>query len=395
MRATAERVKRETGLGVTFVLGSIEVQGQDGEIFNARGVYDGNGIVLQADNLRVSTDQIADHEIFHDKAYQTPGLVRAATLRIIEKYGREEFKKVTAAYVKRLRGAVGLFENATEEEIRTAMLDVQEDILADAYAGINAFSAHAERFQSDVEQVLEEMGIGRGQQTAAATDRTTGPPARYSFFGKEIPTYEELIEKPDIHVVDIRGEHTGRIAEWRKAFLSSETAKRICAAPVLNRDTGEHLFIIPKSFTHTFSNLGADQLALAEHLPEIVQEAVLTHGKASRKAPDDMITGVFTLFGAARTDAGIQPVKLKVKEYYITGQYLPQNIKEYLGTGVQPQTYASLYDGKVLVLESAEKEDASSSAHSTAPETGAADKYPSASSTISIQGAAVACQGGC
>lgn len=206
-----------------------------------------------------------------------------------------------------------------------------------------------------------------------------------SFAGKELPTYEELIEKPDIQIVDIRGERSGRLSEQRKSFLNSETARRLCAAPVENKDTGEALFITPKTLTHTFSNLGADQIALAEHLPEVIREAVLTHGEQSRKAPDDMTTGVFTLFGAVRTDDGVQPVKLKVKEYYIGMQDIPQTIRKYLGTGLQPQTYASVYDGKVLVLEGIEKEEVSSSAPSTALDSSAADKYPSTSSAISVK----------
>ena len=231
-----------------------------------------------------------------------------------------------------------------------------------------------------------------------------------SFAGKEIPTYEELIKKPDVQIVDIRGERSGRLSDQRKNFLSSETAKKLYAAPVVNKDTGEALFITPKTITHTFSNLGQDQVALAEHLPEVVREAVLTHGEPSRKAPGDKSTGVFTLLGAARTDEGVQPVKLTVKEYNIEGQDIPQTIKDYLGTGLQPQTYASVYDGKVLVLESIEKEEASSSATtdaaqstavnypsassseeasssapSTASETDTAEKYPSASSTISVK----------
>ena len=49
------------------------------------------------------------------------------------------------------------------------------------------------------------------------------------------------------------------------------------------------------------------------------------------------------------------------------------------------ETYASVYDGKVLVLESIEKEEASSSALSTV-ETSTGEKYPSASSVIILAG---------
>ena len=118
---------------------------------------------------------------------------------------------------------------------------------------------------------------------------------------------------------------------------------------------------------------------------EIVEEAVLTHREDSRNAATDRTTGVYTLFGAVQTKEGIRPVKLKVKEYYIRGQNLPREVSEYLKSGDPMETYASVYDGKVLVLESIEKEEASSSALSTV-ETSTGEKYPSASSVIILAG---------
>lgn len=79
LRSTADRVYRETGLPVTYVTGGLQVETQAGARL-VRGVYTGERIIIQADNLRVTTDQIADHEIFHDKAAQTPGLVREITV---------------------------------------------------------------------------------------------------------------------------------------------------------------------------------------------------------------------------------------------------------------------------------------------------------------------------
>ncbi len=64
---------------------------------------------------------------------------------------------------------------------------------------------------------------------------------------------------------------------------------------------------------------------------------------------------------------------------YIDGQALPKGISDYLGTRIQPATYASIYDGKVLLVEEIEKEEASSNVQSTAGDT-TADEYPSASS---------------
>jgi|GEM_PF-1035110 len=218
-----------------------------------------------------------------------------------------------------------------------------------------------------------------GPETASG-----GGTVRYSFRDVPVPTYEQLIEKPDIPVVDIRRTRSGSFAAERDAFLNSERAQQLYVAPVLNRDTGESMFITPGTIKHTFSNLGWEQIELAEHLPEIIENAVLTHAEPSRKAPGDHTTGVYTLFGAAQTAEGVQPVKLTVKEYSIEGQDLPATIQEYLGTGIQPETYASVYDGKVLVLEGIEKEGPSSSAI-TGAAPGAAVNYPSGPSEISVK----------
>lgn len=130
--------------------------------------------------------------------------------------------------------------------------------------------------------------------------------------------------------------------------------------------------------------MGKEQLALARYLPEVIREAVLTHAEQSRKAPRDNTTGVYTLFGAVRTENGVQPVKLKVREYKLGEQDIPQSIRKYLGANPQAETFASVYDGKVLVLEEIEKEEASSSALSRV-ENSTLGKYPSASSIISIE----------
>ena len=58
-----------------FVTGGIQIGTPDGARL-VRGVFTGDRIIVQADNIRVTPDQIADHEIFHDRAAQTPGLIR-------------------------------------------------------------------------------------------------------------------------------------------------------------------------------------------------------------------------------------------------------------------------------------------------------------------------------
>ena len=185
LRATADRVREETGLDTVFVTGGIQIGTPDGARL-VRGAYTGGRIIVQADNIRVTPDQIADHEIFHDRAAQTPGLIRELEDRVRERYGPEKLGRVVERYMQKLRGVIDVTENAGEDGTQAEAWAILEEIFADAYAGINAFSVHAERFNETVEQTMTERGVGRGSQNAAATDRTTGPPAegRYSFGGE-------------------------------------------------------------------------------------------------------------------------------------------------------------------------------------------------------------------
>ena len=179
LRRTARRVTRETGKAVTMVLGGIQIR-TGGGIAGARGVYSDTGIILQADNFKLSTDQIADHEIFHDYADSTPGLIQSVEQAIVERYGREEFDKILTTYIQKLRGVIDLPKNAAEAEIEDALLDVKNEVFADAYAGINAFGAHAEKYRDTTRQTLAERGVIASRENAAATDRRTGPPERFS-----------------------------------------------------------------------------------------------------------------------------------------------------------------------------------------------------------------------
>lgn len=181
MQQTAQRISYETGKPVTYVLGSIRIRQADGSVSAARGVYTENGIIVQADHRYLNIDQIADHEAFHDIAANNPGLVRQIERAIVEQYSREEFDAVVEKYLKNLRGVYDLPEHASGQEVAEVYGIVKEEICADAYAGINFFGAHAEKYRSEAQAVLQERKITTpGSETAAATQRRTGPPERYS-----------------------------------------------------------------------------------------------------------------------------------------------------------------------------------------------------------------------
>lgn len=186
LQETAQRIRRETGKTPVFVLGSIPVRGSD-HVMRVRGVWAGGQIIVQADHMSVSPEQIASHEIFHEYADQNPGLIQAVEQSIREKFGDKEFDSIVESYIRNLRGIIDIDENAADYEVEQALLDVKNEILADAYADINAFGEKAGKYQEDVQQTLEERGIvDTGRETAAATERRTGPPERFEYIGGEV-----------------------------------------------------------------------------------------------------------------------------------------------------------------------------------------------------------------
>lgn len=186
LQETAQRIQRETGKTPVFVLGSIPVRGSE-RVMRVRGVWASRQIIVQADHMSVSPEQIASHEIFHEYADQNPGLIQAVEQSIREKYGSEEFDGIVESYIRNLRGIIDIDENAADYEVEQALLDVKNEILADAYADINAFGEKAGKYQEDVQQTLEKRGIvGTGRETAAATEHRTGPPERFEYIGGEV-----------------------------------------------------------------------------------------------------------------------------------------------------------------------------------------------------------------
>lgn len=95
--------------------------------------------------------------------------------RLLETYTPEELNRALDKYKENLVGIVD-DEGLTEEEYLEAFTDaVLEEFLADAYAGINAFGAHAERYQGDVESAMDELYMGKARNQDNGTRQTNGP----------------------------------------------------------------------------------------------------------------------------------------------------------------------------------------------------------------------------
>lgn len=184
LRIIARQVRRETGLSVRFTLGPMEAAGSGGQVYQVRGAFNENGVFVQADNRSATAEQIADHEIFHSYAQTDPGLVRAVEEAIVDRFSREELDQMADQYIMALRGIVDVSELGAMDsaEYAQALETAKNEILADAFAGINAFGAQAANYQETVYETLEDRGTVRpqGRENAQAMDQRTGPPDTYS-----------------------------------------------------------------------------------------------------------------------------------------------------------------------------------------------------------------------
>lgn len=167
LKETVNRLEEESGKHVTVVLGQIQIKTKSG-LKKVRGVYNNDGIILQADNLNLMAGQIGNHELMHHYIRENPGLAQQVEDEIVGQYGREEMSRTIDKYIERLRGVVDLQEGMTDREYNEALQRVKDEILCDAYAGINAFGAHAEQYQEPTQRVMQRRGIIRKPKENAA-----------------------------------------------------------------------------------------------------------------------------------------------------------------------------------------------------------------------------------
>ncbi len=240
---------------------------------------------------------------------------------------------------------------AMAKENRTLYERVREFIrglinkIRNVYQQENSFRQESVLMRDVSEELAELWDTALLEKMNGAAE--TQQDAQYSLRETKVPTREELEAKDPINVVDIsQAQTSGTYAQRRKALLAN--IDEVIAQPYVNKDTNAYIFLTRASYTHAFSNPGEIQINAAEHMPELVENAVLTHAEAADHG-SEMADGVYTFFAAANTGTSVQPVKLKVKEYSYSGQDLPQNIRNYFAD--KTQNYASTYDTVVLEVQ--------------------------------------------
>lgn len=215
MTQLADRIYNETGKGVSYVLGRIQVRSAGGTVGYARGVISGDKIIVQADNLRVPMSKIADHEAYHAKAdFVGNGRLNAEIKQhIISNFSEEQFQKVLEKYIVGLRGVYNVEDAKTTEAYERLVAQIEEEIFADAYAGINAFGADADQFTESVNERMDQLYMGKIRNQENGIEQPTGPPAeRYSYAGENANT-------ADLEALE-------RAKQMKKAGVADETIRK-------------------------------------------------------------------------------------------------------------------------------------------------------------------------
>lgn len=185
MRA-AKQAGAELGVDVVFVRGSMAMQRGD-QLMRINGVYDAAAkrVVVSATNIQYDGGQLALHELFHVRANKDPALVQQALQKVRETFGEEAFEQVAREYVQSYSGAY------------KSMEDVYEEVLADAYAGMNRFRAGATQFTEAVQSEVQQSE--RASEPAQTSQETREIPAisrkPATLMAQSAPTFGNLSEE--------------------------------------------------------------------------------------------------------------------------------------------------------------------------------------------------------
>lgn len=185
---------------VTALLGVIKVEkdGKTGRIFGAFNADTGE-IFVNAGSVQRSVSETIEHETAHYLAeVARRENVRTFMRDVQSRYSSEEWGKMYDAYFDRYAALTGDYAGMSESDIE---LYVWEEIMGDAYAEIDQYDEKASRFNREAENALSqnELESGstlqidnppgaaeQGRETAAATERRTGPPERFEYIGGEV-----------------------------------------------------------------------------------------------------------------------------------------------------------------------------------------------------------------
>lgn len=227
-----EAAAKQAGISeVVMVTGLLQVNG-GGSPVSITGVAERetNRIVMRVDSRKKTASELGLHEIAHFRSTRENVEAFAAAVQDSGDGWRDTLEE----YRERYKGAANNYEGMTPED---ADLYVWEEIMGDAYAGIDCFGQTASQYHTEAVRAIDggsgatpaqeaqRTSSAIQKETSAASDRKTGPPARFSYAGRNAngANLESLREAQEMQAAgadmeSIRkatGWHEGMDGKWR------------------------------------------------------------------------------------------------------------------------------------------------------------------------------------
>lgn len=227
-----EAAAKQAGISeVVMVTGLLQVNG-GGSPVSITGVAERetNRIVMRVDSRKKTASELGLHEIAHFRSTRENVEAFAAAVQDSGDGWRDTLEE----YRERYKGAANNYEGMTPED---ADLYVWEEIMGDAYAGIDCFGQTASQYHTEAVRAIDggsgaipaqeaqRASSAIQKEASAASERKTGPPARFSYAGRNAngANLESLREAQEMQAAgadmeSIRkatGWHEGMDGKWR------------------------------------------------------------------------------------------------------------------------------------------------------------------------------------
>ncbi len=289
-----------------FVVGQLETT-VDGRTFRADGVTLADGTVLvRLDSEEYSATQLAKHEGYHIIAQRNAEMAQRIRKRLVAegKISKEQIDSYIDAY------------NAIYGDNTDAYV---EEIVADAYAGINRTAYGTNNIRAEVTmeagQWTKKTGSARAPPAYSAADQTNE-----AYKGINLAedgtayTYDFLTAQPDMNVttlpeVDaVRGENnrvdTAKAVQQGMKNARAVGTERDGKVFVRNRYTGKNLMVTANSIRHGLNgaqNRLLTNARLGSVIGDIVENAIPINA-LKNKAKD--VTGTYAMAAYATDSRG-------------------------------------------------------------------------------------------
>lgn len=157
---------------VHFIVGSIGRENTRAHVTRyADGLTRGTEVWIQADSSRRTAREIAQHEEFHLRADTEQDFFYKGVTALTENLTDAQIREMADRYAEAYEGC---YDEADKQAI-------MEEMLADAFAGINRRGAQADRYTQLIRDAVGEPKAG-----SKKTGETRGPPEKYSIYEAEI-----------------------------------------------------------------------------------------------------------------------------------------------------------------------------------------------------------------